>query len=400
MSGAAVSPVADPAAFFFALLDRVRREGLIDEIAELEHHIEQVADPRLQGEMAKLLGFFHLRRNQYDQAIVWSDRAAALLPQDRDSSYNAIFARFQSGRFEEVVTRAEAALETCGEYFEFCNILSTTLGALGRLVSAHEYGTRALNLKERSATAAPHSLAAVKVPRFDATRPARNIISFSLFGANPKYIDGALANAHAAPFLYPGWTGRFYVDDSVPAAVRQELVRAGAQVMRVGGLAREPYGTLWRFLVADDETVDRFILRDADSLLNTRERVAVDAWIESRRHFHVMRDHYDHSELVLAGMWGAVRGALPPMLQTIGAWFTASRQIIGRTADQEFLREMLWPTIRQSVLTHDSQFAFGERRDFPAVGGLPPDCWVGCDATRLLPRFGAGGGQPTNGSAG
>ena len=31
----------------------------------------------------------------------------------------------------------------------------------------------------------------------------------------------------------------------------------------------------------------------------------------------------------------------------------------------------LWPIIRASVLTHDSQFAFGEWRGFPAVGRLP-----------------------------
>jgi hypothetical protein len=58
--------------------------------------------------------------------------------------------------------------------------------------------------------------------------------------------------------------------------------------------------------------------------------------------------------------------------------------VLGRTADQEFLREALWPSIRQSVLTHDSQFAFGEACDFPAAGRLPPDCWVGCDWSRML----------------
>ena len=197
-----------------------------------------------------------------------------------------------------------------------------------------------------------------------------------------------MLNARAARFLYPGWTCRFYVDASVPAAAIQGVTAEGAQVLRVRGMPAEPYGTLWRFLVADDPQVDRFILRDADSLLNTRERVAVDEWLDSGRHFHVMRDHYDHSELVLAGMWGGVRGALPPMLPSIRTWSTAQRQVIGRTADQEFLRAHLWPTIRQSVLTHDSQFAFGERRDFPTVGRLPPDCWVGCDWGRLVPAGG------------
>jgi len=45
--------------------------------------------------------------------------------------------------------------------------------------------------------------------------------------------------------------------------------------------------------------------------------------------------------------------------------------------DQCFLREEMWPTIRQSVLVHDSQFAFGNRRDFPGVGKMLPGHHVG-----------------------
>jgi hypothetical protein len=368
---------------FVALVEGVRRHGLTDDVAALETWIDQASDPGLQGEMAKLLGFFWLRRGNLEKAVRWSDLARQHLPQDHAAAYNAIFACFQSGRWEETVARAKAALETCGEHFEFCNILSTALGALGRLDEARGYGTHALALKSRMAAAPPRDLSAVPVPAFDATAPGRNIISFSLFGALPLYTEGAVLNARAAAFLYPGWTCRFYVDDSVPRPVTRALAQAGAQVMTVGGLPREPYGTLWRFLVADDASVDRFVLRDADSLLNTRERVAVDEWLASGRHFHVMRDHYDHSELVLAGMWGGVRGALPPMVPAIRAWFASPRQVLGRTADQEFLREVLWPTIAQSVLTHDSQFAFAEARDFPALGRLPPGQWVGCRWERM-----------------
>jgi hypothetical protein len=236
---------------------------------------------------------------------------------------------------------------------------------------------------------AAKDLSRVPVPPFDATSPLKNIISFSLFGAAPKYTDGAVLNARAAPFLYPGWTCRFYIDETVPRSVREALISEGAQVMMVGGLPQTPYGTFWRFLAAEDASIDRYILRDADSLINTRERVAVDEWIQSGRHFHVMRDHFDHAELVLAGMWGGVRGALPPVIAAARRWFGATPQIPGKTADQQFLREVLWPTIRQSVLTHDSQFDFGEHRDFPAAGRLPPGCWVGCQWTQLTGRPGA-----------
>ncbi len=41
-----------------------------------------------------------------------------------------------------------------------------------------------------------------------------------------------------------------------------------------GGIA----GMFWRFLVADDPQVDRFIVRDSDSRLNARDAYAVAEW--------------------------------------------------------------------------------------------------------------------------
>ena len=142
-------------------------------------------------------------------------------------------------------------------------------------------------------------------------------------------------------------------------------------------LPREKYGTLWRFLVAEDSEVDRYLVRDADSLVNVREKAAVEQWLDSDRLFHLMRDHYDHSELVLAGMWGGVGGALPPILETFEHFVSTRRHVLGRTVDQEFLRTALWPTIRSSVLTHDSRFNFGDVIDFPEYARLPPGNWVG-----------------------
>ena len=196
----------------------------------------------------------------------------------------------------------ESRLQALGDHFEFHNILSTTLGALGRTDEGRGFGTQALILKDAGATAPAFDLTHVPVPPFDASDRRRNIIAFCLFGANPRYTDGAVLNVRAARFLYLGWTCRFYVDDSVPQPIVQTLMDEGAQVMAVRGLPSEPYGTFWRFLVADDPDVTRFLVRDADSVVNVREKVAVEEWLASTRHFHLMRDHYDHSELVLAGM--------------------------------------------------------------------------------------------------
>ena len=371
----------DAARHFATVLDRVRRQGLTDDVASLESWIPRAEDPALRAQMAKLLGFFHLRRGDLDDAVRWCDIASEGLPDDPDATYNAIFARFQQGAWEESAERLRAALRRHGDRIDFRNLLAAALGALGNLSESRLHGTRTLELKEQQATAPPHDLSGVPVPPF---RPDRNIVAFSLYGSALKYTDGALLNVRAARFVYPGWMCRFYADASVPAAVLDALAGEGAQIAMVRGMPSDPYGTFWRFLVADDPDVDRYIVRDADSLLNIRERVAVDEWLDSGRHFHVMRDHFDHSELVMAGMWGGVRGALPPISPAIQSWFPTRRTVLGGPMDQEFLRAVCWPTIRQSVMAHDSQFAFGEHRDFPAVGRLPPGCWVGCDWQRMV----------------
>jgi hypothetical protein len=46
-------------------------------------------------------------------------------------------------------------------------------------------------------------------------------------------------------------------------------------------------------------------------------------------------------------------------------------QLFDRTADQEVLHEVLWPTIRTRVLRKDRQFSFGERRNFCPFESLP-----------------------------
>ena len=74
-------------------------------------------------------------------------------------------------------------------------------------------------------------------------------------------------------------------------------------------------GMFWRFLVANDHTVDRYIIRDADSRVSQRERDAVNDWINSGLKFHTMKDHPKHHGWpILGGTWGGVKDAIPPLL--------------------------------------------------------------------------------------
>ena len=337
--------------------------------------VELDIEAPLKASLANFLGHHYFKTREFERAHRYCTIWLACDPTNQTAAASVVSTLVRLRRWDEVVRFTEAQLKDGRTNADLLSGLCNALGHLGQLDEARAYGTLSLAAKDASTVAKPHDLATVQVPPFDGRDPKKNVIAFSLFGTNQRYANGARANAVAARFIYPSWICRFYVDEAVLKIVVDQLGAEGAQVLVVGGLPAAKFGTFWRFLVADDPSVERYIVRDCDSVVNVRERVAVDEWIESGRHFHLMRDVYTHTELILAGLWGGVRGALPLMAEAIRRYVDG--RIFDRTLDQRFLREMIWPTMRQSVLAHDSQFAFGERRDFPRLGRLLPGRTVG-----------------------
>lgn len=185
----------------------------------------------------------------------------------------------------------------------------------------------------------------------------KRVIAFSLWGGSPKYCIGAVKNARAAKIFYPGWESWFYCGKSVPFDIIESLKKEGARVIEKG--EKEDWtSTFWRFEPIADPEVEMMISRDTDSRLSVRESTAVQTWIQSGLLFHVMRDHPAHATEILAGMWGARKPILGDMLQLINAYM----KIDTKQADQNFLREVVWPRVAYSALTHDEFFA---KKEFP-----------------------------------
>ncbi len=199
------------------------------------------------------------------------------------------------------------------------------------------------------------------------------VLSFSLYGANPLYGHGAIRNAELAPRVYPGWTVRFAVDGAVPTEVTDRLRALGCDVVAMGKSLGPEYPKFWRFLVAADPAVERFVCRDADSRLSVREKAAVDAWVASGKTFHVMRDSVHHRRRMLSGMWGGVGASIPDIAQRIDAWGHYDRW---GTSDQ-FMSEVIWPLVGDRALCHDSLDHFGDAQPFPPHPPLEGTCYVG-----------------------
>ena len=185
----------------------------------------------------------------------------------------------------------------------------------------------------------------------------KKIISFSLWGDNPKYILGALENIKLAKMFLPDWTCRFYVHDSALPEItwvktqRCEVVMTGNDDL--GENMNKP-GMFWRFNVIKDPEVERFIIRDADSRITMREKNAVYDWIRSRKNFHIIRDHKFHSTRIMGGMWGATRKIAEKIdYDSLLEKFNKIDQKSVYGTDQDFLAQFIYPLVKDDCLIHD-----------------------------------------------
>ena len=188
----------------------------------------------------------------------------------------------------------------------------------------------------------------------------KRIISFSLWGKDPFYFKGAIENVKLQPEIYPGWTCRFYVDDTVPENAVKELKELGAEIYMMPR-SDGNYGMFWRFSPLDDLDIERFIVRDTDCRLNIREADAVEEWIESDKQFHIMRDNVQHIMVPICGaMWGSKSGEYE-YDRRLKEWLLKNQHRIfshprGKYffIDQSFLGEVIWPLIINKHIAHES----------------------------------------------
>ena len=136
----------------------------------------------------------------------------------------------------------------------------------------------------------------------------KKIISFCLYGIKDErnlkrdFLKGLYVNYELAKTIYPGWICRVYIPITEPKDnINQLLKISDLEVILVD--TNICLRTL-RFLPYDDKDVDIWISRDLDSVLNWRERRAVDEWMLRDEKLHIMSDNHQHVWKVACGMFG------------------------------------------------------------------------------------------------
>lgn len=182
----------------------------------------------------------------------------------------------------------------------------------------------------------------------------KKVISFSVYGSDPKYTIGALRNLQLSKHIYPDWDIYLYYNNTVP----NDMIEKYKEYDHVTFFDMTGYnipGMFWRFLPRDCE---RFISRDTDSRLSMREKYAVDEWIESNKTLHVMRDHPHHDGApIMGGLFGIVIKDDFIIEDKINFWIEGKdRSLFNRWGDVLFLNMEIYEKYKKEgdMISHDS----------------------------------------------
>ncbi len=195
----------------------------------------------------------------------------------------------------------------------------------------------------------------------------KKVITFSLWGDNPKYLTGVSENIKLVKTLYPEYECWFYVHKpTVPDNVI-DIINSYDHTKIIykhdGLMVGKPM--MWRFEAIDDPDVEIMLSRDLDSRIYEREVIAVNEWLQSGKLFHIMRDHpLHHKCYILGGMFGTKKNDKIPSWTNLiknykqnGTW----------GYDQYFLRDIIYPIIISDVMIHSSSITYPNETIYPFI---------------------------------
>jgi hypothetical protein len=189
-----------------------------------------------------------------------------------------------------------------------------------------------------------------------------SVFSFVVYGNDKKYTHGLLANLQLIQTAYPSWQVWIYygsdVEDSMLLQYRSYTNAILIPTNHTGAITK-----FFRYFPIDDPSVEVCMIRDADSRVNDRDQVCINAFLSSSHLFHIIRDHPNHSHKIMAGMWGIKKGALSESIYTLFEQWKLHNQL-DFWSDTRFLVECLYHNVLSVSLIHDD-------RNYANDGAIP-----------------------------
>jgi hypothetical protein len=175
------------------------------------------------------------------------------------------------------------------------------------------------------------------------------IFSFSLYGNDSIYNLGAINNAIKIREIFgEDWIIRFYVRN-VNSMILDKLIELGCQVIDMND-SNIKDGKFFRFLAIKKDNI--VFLRDCDSVVSYREKMMMTDFLNSNKKLHIIRDHPNHKEHIMAGLFGSNCSGISNIEEIINN--SNLKDLNQYNVDQFFLSKFIYPKYKNNMLIHDS----------------------------------------------
>jgi len=168
------------------------------------------------------------------------------------------------------------------------------------------------------------------------------VFSFCLYGTERNYYDGLLENIEIITKEFPDF--QIYVYKGICDC---SWVLEGSNLKIIETTRSGAINMLYRYLPLG--FADIGFIRDADSRITERDQWCIHQFIQSDKHYHIVRDHYWHKEPIMGGIFGWKR--------PINLHFQLDQEI-QYSQDMTYLKDHLYPLIKSESLVHTNNHAF------------------------------------------
>ncbi len=249
-----------------SLWDAGDRQGAIQSILTVIN--QGLAQGKLPRDPGLRLAYYLFQLGDFGSAEKVLSDLLEKYPEDLEILENRAVMRICAGAVLAAIADFQSVVRENPTSVNAWDGLTHALYKVEKWPEATQAGQQALTLKAQLSrpTSLPITWPSISPPEWDQQQSHKqDAIAFSLWGSNPRYLRGAVRNLLEAPTIYPGWQCRFYLDETVPPGFIDFVRSHGGFV-----IVEQPHQTLrhklsWRFQVANDPTVRRFLVRDADA---------------------------------------------------------------------------------------------------------------------------------------
>jgi hypothetical protein len=189
------------------------------------------------------------------------------------------------------------------------------------------------------------------------------IISYCLYGDKDLYCLGLIENIDIINKEYNDWKIYVYYHN-IPDKILDILKnKKNTYLFECCYNGYKWEGMFWRFYPIENNSIDYFLSRDADSRITKREINLVNEWILSNKCFHIIRDNPEHKTEILGGTFGVnvkkfMDISISYDFKNIdfykNEFYNIYDKNVERWPDQYFLKEIIYPIIKENNLTHIS----------------------------------------------